>query len=370
MREKELATKIEGYSKDMTIYSNSKEYYLSSTPDRAKSKTTSSQNTHHNNTTTNIHHNHAMSNENSFTYRPNTGFINSEKDNIEPTSGSLESKNNNANTTTTNNNNNNNNEMNDSDTTSKQDLERMTFPSLLQSLTLLQKQRQLLDLVDDKTKDRIDYKNILKEKEVEEQMLSATTAKEKLTITSEYTSSMINELYSYYYSSSSTENSSTSTPPSLVDHNGNTLGREEATSSREALVSSSRLESNLDTLSTESQATSVSPIISTTNYSTSTTTASTAGSVTLTSNMNQLNGVLYPPIDSLVAHPLNDQSHQLFIDMNGPADVTCRGIQRDEIFSEPLLVIIRHGKTVHNQLGLFTGWEDAPLAAQVLLRAE
>lgn len=28
----------------------------------------------------------------------------------------------------------------------------------------------------------------------------------------------------------------------------------------------------------------------------------------------------------------------------------------------PLLIIIRHGKTEHNKLGLFTGWEDAPLA--------
>ena len=32
--------------------------------------------------------------------------------------------------------------------------------------------------------------------------------------------------------------------------------------------------------------------------------------------------------------------------------------------SRPLLVIIRHGKTEHNKLGLFTGWEDAPLAAE------
>ena len=30
----------------------------------------------------------------------------------------------------------------------------------------------------------------------------------------------------------------------------------------------------------------------------------------------------------------------------------------------PLLVIIRHGKTTHNKLGLFTGWEDAPLAPE------
>jgi hypothetical protein len=30
----------------------------------------------------------------------------------------------------------------------------------------------------------------------------------------------------------------------------------------------------------------------------------------------------------------------------------------------PVLVIIRHGKTEHNKLGLFTGWEDAPLAPE------
>ena len=28
------------------------------------------------------------------------------------------------------------------------------------------------------------------------------------------------------------------------------------------------------------------------------------------------------------------------------------------------IVIIRHGKTEHNKLGLFTGWEDAPLAPE------
>lgn len=35
---------------------------------------------------------------------------------------------------------------------------------------------------------------------------------------------------------------------------------------------------------------------------------------------------------------------------------------RDPLLQKPLLVIIRHGKTEHNQLGLFTGWEDAMLA--------
>jgi 2,3-bisphosphoglycerate-dependent phosphoglycerate mutase len=29
---------------------------------------------------------------------------------------------------------------------------------------------------------------------------------------------------------------------------------------------------------------------------------------------------------------------------------------------DPVVVLIRHGKTEHNKLGLFTGWEDAPLA--------
>ena len=34
------------------------------------------------------------------------------------------------------------------------------------------------------------------------------------------------------------------------------------------------------------------------------------------------------------------------------------------LLQRPLLVIIRHGKTEHNKLGLFTGWEDAALAAE------
>eukprot|EP01038_Epipyxis_sp_PR26KG_P006832 gene6832-9354_t len=37
---------------------------------------------------------------------------------------------------------------------------------------------------------------------------------------------------------------------------------------------------------------------------------------------------------------------------------------KDDILNRPLLVIIRHGKTEHNQLGLFTGWEDASLAQE------
>jgi len=37
---------------------------------------------------------------------------------------------------------------------------------------------------------------------------------------------------------------------------------------------------------------------------------------------------------------------------------------RSEVRQEPVIVIIRHGKTEHNKLGLFTGWEDAPLAPE------
>ena len=29
---------------------------------------------------------------------------------------------------------------------------------------------------------------------------------------------------------------------------------------------------------------------------------------------------------------------------------------------DPVVVFIRHGRTPHNNLGLFTGWEDPPLA--------
>jgi len=38
------------------------------------------------------------------------------------------------------------------------------------------------------------------------------------------------------------------------------------------------------------------------------------------------------------------------------------GKLKANIRKDSVVVIIRHGKTSHNQLGLFTGWEDAPLA--------
>ena len=36
--------------------------------------------------------------------------------------------------------------------------------------------------------------------------------------------------------------------------------------------------------------------------------------------------------------------------------------RRSTISSGPLIVMCRHGKTTNNNLGLFTGWEDAPLS--------
>ena len=40
------------------------------------------------------------------------------------------------------------------------------------------------------------------------------------------------------------------------------------------------------------------------------------------------------------------------------------------IRKDAVIVIIRHGKTEHNKLGLFTGWEDAPLARDGVLEAQ
>ena len=39
------------------------------------------------------------------------------------------------------------------------------------------------------------------------------------------------------------------------------------------------------------------------------------------------------------------------------------GLGEVPVRRDAVIVIIRHGKTEHNKLGLFTGWEDAPLAA-------
>jgi len=45
-----------------------------------------------------------------------------------------------------------------------------------------------------------------------------------------------------------------------------------------------------------------------------------------------------------------------------PPEVIIPGIGKYQKPNEPVVVLIRHGRTPHNNLGLFTGWEDAPLA--------
>ena len=49
---------------------------------------------------------------------------------------------------------------------------------------------------------------------------------------------------------------------------------------------------------------------------------------------------------------------------NGPL------IQKSKSQSSSTIVIIRHGKTEHNKLGLFTGWEDVPLAEEGVQEAK
>ena len=41
-----------------------------------------------------------------------------------------------------------------------------------------------------------------------------------------------------------------------------------------------------------------------------------------------------------------------------------KALASDVLREGPIICIIRHGKTEHNKLGLFTGWEDAPLAPE------
>lgn len=44
------------------------------------------------------------------------------------------------------------------------------------------------------------------------------------------------------------------------------------------------------------------------------------------------------------------------------ADEASPGIVKQGNTKDPVVVFIRHGRTPHNNLGLFTGWEDPPLA--------
>jgi 2,3-bisphosphoglycerate-dependent phosphoglycerate mutase len=52
-----------------------------------------------------------------------------------------------------------------------------------------------------------------------------------------------------------------------------------------------------------------------------------------------------------------------------PSAFIVPGMGSVPIRKESVIVIIRHGKTEHNKLGLFTGWEDAPLATDGVVEA-
>jgi len=47
-----------------------------------------------------------------------------------------------------------------------------------------------------------------------------------------------------------------------------------------------------------------------------------------------------------------------------PVNTMIPGMGETPVLKDATIVIIRHGKTEHNKLGLFTGWEDAPLAPE------
>lgn len=68
------------------------------------------------------------------------------------------------------------------------------------------------------------------------------------------------------------------------------------------------------------------------------------------------------PDGSSSIHPVVIKGHPCLAPLPGGADLP------DNIElptrKEPVIVMIRHGKTEHNKLGLFTGWEDPPLAKE------
>mmetsp|Transcript_22359 Transcript_22359/g.40111 ORF Transcript_22359/g.40111 Transcript_22359/m.40111 type:complete len:911 (-) Transcript_22359:158-2890(-) len=53
-----------------------------------------------------------------------------------------------------------------------------------------------------------------------------------------------------------------------------------------------------------------------------------------------------------------------------PAAMSVPGIGPVPVRREALIVMIRHGKTENNKLGLFTGWEDVPLAVDGVVEAK
>ena len=70
---------------------------------------------------------------------------------------------------------------------------------------------------------------------------------------------------------------------------------------------------------------------------------------------------LSPPPASILTNPVSSDTELSGLVTNEKAIDS--KIYQEEL-SKPVVVIIRHGKTEYNKLGLFTGWEDAPLAAE------
>jgi len=59
----------------------------------------------------------------------------------------------------------------------------------------------------------------------------------------------------------------------------------------------------------------------------------------------------------------NDNAREAEVTLNiQKADEVSPGIVKQGKSKDPVVVFIRHGRTPHNNLGLFTGWEDPPLA--------
>lgn len=69
------------------------------------------------------------------------------------------------------------------------------------------------------------------------------------------------------------------------------------------------------------------------------------------------------------AEPRADGSPAETIGAQATAEASSARAARGRGRREQVVVIIRHGKTEHNKLGLFTGWEDVPLATEGAMEA-
>jgi len=87
------------------------------------------------------------------------------------------------------------------------------------------------------------------------------------------------------------------------------------------------------------------------------------GRLTLTSDAN---GAPSAPMEEEIDSKFEDFDNQtteaeITLNIQKP-DEESPGIVKQGDSKDPVVVFVRHGRTPHNQLGLFTGWEDPPLA--------